>query len=861
MASTKTQTKSRSSRMRRIKTRTSPRIGKFQGATQKEKEQRDEQDDDGEDDAGALQGDTHGETGEESAAGSAAGTRNIPGEAVPPQSDAMIMAAAIDELRAMVQNLQSAPHDVEHGDEHEERRHGRRGETEACDVTEADKIRTIISVTVYGWQKDWLFWTSVSDSLYRSTKAKEKGSWNGMSFQNWNDPIEDEELRLARILAEADEEPVADAPATEGEGDEAEPRTQGETGEAAEGQAERAAGGHEERVDLDEDEGLFGTSPRAEENRRMFVTMLGTPQGRASFQEFFRTLADRPTPREEQARARETRETDTTSSGTRRGVSFSLDPSRPSLDPVEETSREATPAASTEYSRGEDPRRGYGNDAPASWSNVRSTANSRAEQQSDVERYGAPRATSRAYTPTASRGTTSASYGTAPASRGTTPTSAGTASASDGTKSVSGGTTTVDPALQALIVNTIGQAMQQIAVSSGSVGTPRIPLADQEPRMANTPPVYSSAEMDRLLESPRSEMRSPGGGRAVYQSPTAPRTSRPMSPVYAYDNVSAPTPRTNDGGGTYGTSRTNSFRNPFAPMLPPGWDPIEMPPMYPPTPVTTPSVSAEMRSEGVPNWGTKPANVGSFPNYSENLGLHENVGLNPERYPRTATSHPDKPADLYAERESRDYSRGHVPVVGIPNELRNAVKVIVPFYSDTATSERAAAFWRSFEKCTVGMDDQMRLTAFKQCVKGKKGQEWWYNSRIDSFELLRSRFHNRFICLTPTQSWARLKTAARKRGESAEEWGDRLSTICDAFNMPDPRMRYEFFLEGIRNKQMRAVLNGNMIGSIEQACRILLFKNLHLPVEEDDEFPEEGAKQSSTKNAPATDKCYKSCNN
>ncbi|KAI9992671.1 hypothetical protein PInf_014827 [Phytophthora infestans] len=674
-----------------------------------------------------------------------------------------------------------------------------------------------------------------------------------MSFQNWNDPIEDEELRLTRILAEADEEQVADAPATEGEGGEAEPRTQGEAGEAAEGLAERAAGGHEERVDLDEDEGLFGTSPRAEENRRMFVTMLGTPQSRASFQEFFRTLADRPTPRKEQARARETRETDTTSSGTRRGVSFSLDPSRPSLDPVEETSREATPAASTEYSREEDPRRGYENDAPASWSNVRGTANSRAEQQSDVERYGAPRATSRAYTPTASRGTTSASYGTAPASRGTTPTSAGTASASDGTTSVSGGTTTVDPVLQALIVNTIGQAMQQIAVSSGSVGTPRTPLTDPEPRITNTPPVYSSAEMDRLLESPRSEMRSPGGGRAVYQSPTAPRTSRPVSPVYAYDNVSAPTPRTNDGGGTYGTSRANSFRNPFAPMLPRGWDPIEMPPMYPPTPVTTPSVSAEMRSEVVPNWGTKPANVGSFPNYSENLGLHGSVGLNPERYPRTATSHPDKPADRYAERESRDYSRGHVPVVGIPNELRNAVKVAVPFYSDTATSERAAAFWRSFEKCTMGMDDQMRLTAFEQCLKGKKGQEWWYNSRIDSFELLRSRFHNRFICLTPTQSWVRLKTAARKRGESAEEWGDRLSTICDAFNMPDPRMRYEFFLEGIRNKQMRAVLNGNMIGSIEQACRILSFKNLHLPVEEDDEFPEEGAKQSSTKNAPATD--------
>ncbi|KAI9988295.1 hypothetical protein PInf_021694 [Phytophthora infestans] len=104
-----------------------------------------------------------------------------------------------------------------------------------------------------------------------------------------------------------------------------------------------------------------------------------------------------------------------------------------------------------------------------------------------------------------------------------------------------------------------------------------------------------------------------------------------------------------------------------------------------------------------------------------------------------------------------DRSYRNAPNIGILTELRNAVKVIVPFYSDTATSERAAVFWRSFEKCTYGMDDRMRFTAFEQCLKGKVGQEWWYNSRIDSFETLRVRFHNRFICQTPTQLWKRLK--------------------------------------------------------------------------------------------------------
>ncbi|OWY92219.1 hypothetical protein PHMEG_00038864, partial [Phytophthora megakarya] len=105
---------------------------------------------------------------------------------------------------------------------------------------------------------------------------------------------------------------------------------------------------------------------------------------------------------------------------------------------------------------------------------------------------------------------------------------------------------------------------------------------------------------------------------------------------------------------------------------------------------------------------------------------------------------------------------------GAATELRNAVKVILPFQSEKASYERAAAFWRSFEKCTNGMRDDLRLTAFEQCLKGKTGQEWWYNSRIENFRQLKDRFHNRFLSQTPAQMWNRLKSAKRNRDESAE---------------------------------------------------------------------------------------------
>ncbi|KAI9998890.1 hypothetical protein PInf_003550 [Phytophthora infestans] len=303
------------------------------------------------------------------------------------------------------------------------------------------------------------------------------------------------------------------------------------------------------------------------------------------------------------------------------------------------------------------------------------------------------------------------------------PTSHGTNPDRDGTTPTSEGTATVDPALQAFIVNTIGQAMQQMARSSVSVGAQPFSSKDQGSRTVEASPRYAMNELDRLMESPGSGTRSPGRGETVYRSNPEVRTGGPSTPIPLYEKASDRAPRTYEGSGAYGSPRQYSSSNSFGPMLPPGWNPIEMPPTYPSTPMTTPSMQAGTRPERTLNWVTKPTDERPFQSHEGDPRLRGNVGFDKERYPRYATPHPAAPVAQHAGREPHDYGRGLAPMVGIPNELRNAVKVIVTFYSDTASSERAAAFWRSFEKCTMGMDDQLRLTAFEQCLKGKKGQE------------------------------------------------------------------------------------------------------------------------------------------
>ncbi|KAE9083538.1 hypothetical protein PF007_g21865 [Phytophthora fragariae] len=186
---------------------------------------------------------------------------------------------------------------------------------------------------------------------------------------------------------------------------------------------------------------------------------------------------------------------------------------------------------------------------------------------------------------------------------------------------------------------------------------------------------------------------------------------------------------------------------------------------------------------------------------------------------------------------------------GMPSRIKNAVKMIQPFYSEGSTVEKARAFWNAFERATVGLEEQLRLSAFRECLKGKTAEDWWMYSLFPDFETLRTRFHNQFVCLTPLQMIERLKNAKRTKGMSAEVWGDLISGLCNEAQCYDPQMRYQYFLSGLRNREWKAALNTLMVSSIEGAVIVLLAKNMHQPVEDDDDFVDAAPSMTPSENA------------
>ncbi|GMF41611.1 unnamed protein product [Phytophthora fragariaefolia] len=84
---------------------------------------------------------------------------------------------------------------------------------------------------------------------------------------------------------------------------------------------------------------------------------------------------------------------------------------------------------------------------------------------------------------------------------------------------------------------------------------------------------------------------------------------------------------------------------------------------------------------------------------------------------------------------------------------------------------------------------------------------------------------------------------------SAEVWGDLISSLCDAAQCYDAEMRYQYFLSGLRNKEWKAVLAPTMVNSIPHAVAVLLFKNMHLPIDDDSEFAEEAASKPASESS------------
>ncbi|KAE9266779.1 hypothetical protein PR003_g32003 [Phytophthora rubi] len=208
----------------------------------------------------------------------------------------------------------------------------------------------------------------------------------------------------------------------------------------------------------------------------------------------------------------------------------------------------------------------------------------------------------------------------------------------------------------------------------------------------------------------------------------------------------------------------------------------------------------------------------------------------PRRTPRTVQPTPAAP----------------VNPISLTHAVSNAVKVLPLFHSAGVTVEKARDFWEAFDDTTRGLPDRSRLLVFRQKIKGSEAERWWNNSSIKTFETLKIRFHNHFLSRTADELWERLHSTKRARGESIEEWGDRVSDLCDSLDYPDPRMRYQLFRRGLNNRRMLAILDSSPACAIPEACEWLMAKDMYRPAEEDEDFDDgTAAKNSSTSEEPS----------
>ncbi|KAG3111314.1 hypothetical protein PI124_g8310 [Phytophthora idaei] len=63
-------------------------------------------------------------------------------------------------------------------------------------------------------------------------------------------------------------------------------------------------------------------------------------------------------------------------------------------------------------------------------------------------------------------------------------------------------------------------------------------------------------------------------------------------------------------------------------------------------------------------------------------------------------------------------------------------------------------------------------------------------------------------------------------------------------------MRYQLFRRGLRNKRMLVTLDASPAFDIPEACGRPMFKDIHCPMEEDDEFSDAGPSKKKKKDAP-----------
>ncbi|EEY62950.1 uncharacterized protein PITG_14570 [Phytophthora infestans T30-4] len=336
-------------------------------------------------------------------------------------------------------------------------------------------------------------------------------------------------------------------------------------------------------------------------------------------------------------------------SGGRREVGFALDRTRPSLQPMDDSRRDV-PLVTSVY---EQPN-----------NNVPGQQGSRRAPGAVHVVAGTP---TRAYVPGGSRGAT-------PVQSMRTPTRGS-------------GTPTTDPALQALIMDGLAQLLQRAGVTNGT------PVPSPRPQ--------ATGHVPSTVPTPTRPMTSSVMG---YQGPMTPRM-RDQTPVSTPSRMPMPL----------------FFRMGACQFLwlipretvevverPNGWAAAGAIPAWSAASARQTPASPRSGTYGLPFQRTSPMNVATFQGRSGALGQEGNVGAKGGRYAPNAVPPQGQVTSPYYDQGVRNGSHGSgrgaqqdVPIVGIPTELRNAVKVIVASYSETATYEMAAAFWRSFEKCTL----------------------------------------------------------------------------------------------------------------------------------------------------------------
>ncbi|KAG1683246.1 hypothetical protein DVH05_004027 [Phytophthora capsici] len=263
---------------------------------------------------------------------------------------------------------------------------------------------------------------------------------------------------------------------------------------------------------------------------------------------------------------------------------------------------------------------------------------------------------------------------------------------------------------------------------------------------------------------------------------------------------------------------------------------------------------ASQSTASVPRPGTVPTWMGTVPPQPRAAPAQPRTvqpGQRPSLTRRGQGSAPQQPRVPLRYGGMSSVPR-HQQMYDLSSLMSNIMKVLPMFYSDTATVEKARDFWELFEAHTGQLPDRERLLVFRQKLKGREAERWWGNSRIKTFATLKVRFHNQFLSRTTDELWERLHHTKRQRGESVEEWGDRVTDLCDSLEYPNQKLRFNLFCRGLGNKRMQAALDSSPARDIPEACEWLMFKEMHRPAEEDDDFSDGQPSQGRTNQATAS---------